>query len=52
MHPWIAVVAIMDIRYTVYADTRSKARFKVWKSAHEAGYKLTFGEINIRRGEA
>ncbi len=52
MHPWIVIVKRLDIRYTVYADTRSKARYKSWRQARDAGYKLAFGDIDVRWGEA
>lgn len=51
MHPWIVTVACLDVRYTEWADTRSKARYKSWKKAREAGYKLSFADISVRRGE-
>jgi hypothetical protein len=31
------------------AVTRSKARYKCWQAAREAGHKPKFGDITVRR---
>jgi hypothetical protein len=49
MKEWcVAVKGFDDLGdYRVWADTRGKARAKVWRSAKDAGYKVAFTDIRV-----
>lgn len=50
MKAWQCSVRVLESGWIVTCgETRSKARYRVWKSAHEAGFNIKFGDIIVHR---
>lgn len=45
---WVCHVKPMNMDSWVKATTASKAKFKVWRAANEAGYQIKFGDLRVR----
>ena len=42
-------VTALDSIYLVASSTAGRARYMSWKGAREAGYRIGFGHIQVRR---
>ena len=49
MKAFETVTVPMGIVSIVFAETASKARYTTYLSANDAGYKITFPDITVRR---